>query len=125
MADKKPYRATRVDEEDGRAAPQQEQMPDLASRSGGLPVVLLVVFFLAAGGTLLAQRMLAASSAVSAVGCAGMALAALCGIGLLVHGTFERLRERNVGRLHRAASAAALAIVAAAGVLMTAAGLFS
>lgn len=72
-----------------------ENLPDLSSQTGGLPIVTFILVCLSAGIILLIERVLTAGSVPIAVGCIAFILMALFGIVALIRGMFQKLHAQK------------------------------
>ena len=72
-----------------------ENLPDLSSQTGGLPIVTFILVCLSGGIILLIERVLTAGSVPIAVGCIAFILMALFGIVALIRGMFQKLHAQK------------------------------
>ncbi|WP_432620694.1 hypothetical protein [Butyricicoccus sp.] len=72
-----------------------ENLPDLSSQTGGLPIVTFILVCLSAGIILLIERVLTVGSVPIAVGCIAFILMALFGIVALIRGMFQKLHAQK------------------------------
>lgn len=96
----KHYQITRIGEEtntepDTLDHDPLEDMPDLSSQTGGIPVVTFVLIGLAGCSVMLLARLLAAESLLVAAGCVVFLLVLVCGMIVLFRGMFEKLRREQ------------------------------
>lgn len=87
-----------------------ENLPDLSSQTGGLPIVTFILVCLSAGIILLIERVLTAGSVPIAVGCIAFILMALFGIVALIRGMFQKLHAQKEQNSSYTLSAAVMTI---------------
>ena len=98
---KKNYQVKLVEEDTKPVEPERleedplENLPDLSSRTGGLPIVTFVLICLSAGIIMLIARVLTAESVAMAAGCIAFVLIALFGIVALIRGMFQKLHAQK------------------------------
>ena len=98
---KKNYQVKLVEEDTKPVEPERleedplENLPDLSSRTGGLPIVTFVLICLSAGIIMLIARVLTAESMAMAAGCIAFVLLALFGIVALIRGMFQKLHAKG------------------------------
>lgn len=98
---KKNYQVKLVEEKSEPVQPERwdedplENLPDLSSQTGGLPIVTFILVCLSAGIILLIERVLTAGSVPIAVGCIAFILMALFGIVALIRGMFQKLHAQK------------------------------
>ena len=98
---KKNYQVKLVEEDSRPVEPERleedplENLPDLSSRTGGLPIVTFVLICLSAGIIMLIARVLTAESMAMAAGCIAFVLIALFGIVALIRGMFQKLHAQK------------------------------
>lgn len=98
---KKNYQVKLVEEDTKPVEPERleedplENLPDLSSRTGGLPIVTFVLICLSAGIIMLIARVLTAESMAMAAGCIAFVLIALFSIVALIRGMFQKLHAQK------------------------------
>lgn len=91
-----------------------ENLPDLSSQTGGLPIVTFVLICLSAGIIMLIERILTAGSLPMTIGCMAFILIALFGIVALIRGMFQKLHAQK----ERSSSYMLSAVVMTVGILV-------
>lgn len=95
-----------------------DNLPDLSSQTGGLPIVTFILICLSACSIFLVNRMLTAGSALVSTGCVLMIIILVFGIVALIRGMFRRLHDQKEAMVWYGISAA----VMAAGIIAGAVG---
>ena len=95
-----------------------DNLPDLTSQTGGLPIVTFVLICLAACAIFLMNRMLTAGTALVSVGCVLMIFILLFGMVALIRGMFRRLHDQKQANSWYGISAAVMTIGIVAGIVV-------
>lgn len=94
-----------------------DDLPDLSSQTGGLPIVTFILICLSACSIFLVNRMLTAGSALISVCCVLMIVVLVFGIVALLRGMFRKLRDQRENTVWYGISAAVMAAGIIAGVV--------
>ena len=116
------YRINRVDDEKTKEPEQMQRdplddLPDLSEQTGGIPVVTFVLIGLAGCSMMLLARLLAAESALVAVGCIVFLIVLICGMIVLFRGMFDKLRREQAEAKWYTISAVVMSLGIAAGLI--------
>lgn len=117
---KKNYQVKLVEDKSEPVQPERlekdplEDLPDLSSQTGGLPIVTFILICLSAGIVLLIERILTAGSLPMTIGCVVIILLALFGIVALIRGMFQKLHAQK----ERSSSYMLSAVVMTVGILV-------
>ena len=76
-----------------------DNLPNVSSQTGGLPIVTFVQICLSAGGIMLVKRMLAQPTVLMIAMCTVLEIVVLFGIAALFRGMFQKLRDDGAGQI--------------------------
>lgn len=81
--------------EEPLASDPLDNLPDISSKTGGLPIVTFVLIGLSACAIMLIERMLTADSALIAMCCVVADVVLVFGMASLIRGMFHKLRQQK------------------------------